>query len=295
MRSYLVTGANKGIGRAIVQAVLGEHDDCFVFLGSRNRERGEQARAGLLAKHPSFDQRIEVVDIDVSSDDSVAAAAERVVERCEQHELSFDGLVNNAGLGFGDYSLEEVLQVNTLGVHRVCERFMPMLHAERGRVVNITSAAGPNFVNSCKPDRQAFFCDPKLELAAWRQTVTDCLAMQDDPDAIAAAGMPSLQAYGLSKAFANSYTMIAARLFPRLAVNACTPGFIETDMTRGYAEAQGKAPAELGMKPPEAATRAPLFLLFGELDGNGRYYGSDALRSPLDRYRSPGDPPFDGD
>ena len=35
-------------------------------------------------------------------------------------------------------------------------------------------------------------------------------------------------------------------------------------------------------------------LLFGELEGNGRYYGSDAKRSPLDKYRSPGSPPYEG-
>jgi NAD(P)-dependent dehydrogenase (short-subunit alcohol dehydrogenase family) len=80
-----------------------------------------------------------------------------------------------------------------------------------------------------------------------------------------------------------------------LRVNACTPGFIETDMTRKYATAQNKAPAELGMKPPSAGARAAMFLLFGEPEGNGRYYGSDGQRSPLDRYRAPGDPPFAGD
>jgi hypothetical protein len=51
----------------------------------------------------------------------------------------------------------------------------------------------------------------------------------------------------------------------------------------------------MGMKPPSAGTRSPMFLLFGELDGNGRYYGSDALRSPLDRYRDPGTPAYTGD
>ena len=47
-------------------------------------------------------------------------------------------------------------------------------------------------------------------------------------------------------------------------------------------------------QPPTAGARAPMHLLFGELDGNGRYYGSDAQRSPLDRYRSPGAPPYTG-
>ena len=41
--------------------------------------------------------------------------------------------------------------------------------------------------------------------------------------------------------------------------------------------------------------RTAMFLLFGELEGNGRYYGSDGLRSPLDRYRSPGSPGYRDD
>jgi hypothetical protein len=48
------------------------------------------------------------------------------------------------------------------------------------------------------------------------------------------------------------------------------------------------------MKTPREGTVAPMHLLFGELEGNGHYYGSDALRSPLDRYRAPGSPAHTG-
>jgi NAD(P)-dependent dehydrogenase (short-subunit alcohol dehydrogenase family) len=88
--------------------------------------------------------------------------------------------------------------------------------------------------------------------------------------------------------------MLLAREHPSLRVNACTPGFIETDMTRHYAGSSGKSPAELGMKQPADGARAPIHLLFGALDGNGRFYGSDAKRSPLDRYRAPGSPEYTG-
>jgi hypothetical protein len=88
--------------------------------------------------------------------------------------------------------------------------------------------------------------------------------------------------------------MILAREHPSVRANACTPGFIETDMTRPYAESSGKSAAELGMKTPAEGARAPLHLLFGTLQGNGRYYGSDAKRSPLDRYRAPGSPEYTG-
>ena len=54
---------------------------------------------------------------------------------------------------------------------------------------------------------------------------------------------------------------------------------------------QARALADL--PPPEKGTVAPLFCLFGDVTP-GWYYGSDAVRSPIDRYRGPGDPPFEG-
>ena len=102
-------------------------------------------------------------------------------------------------------------------------------------------------------------------------------------------------AYGLSKACTNAYTIFLARQHPNLKINACTPGFIETDMTRPMAVDGGKTPAEIGMKSPEEGTSASIFLLMENPGGSGHYYGSDCLRSPIDSYRSPGDPPYTGD
>ena len=54
--------------------------------------------------------------------------------------------------------------------------------------------------------------------------------------------------YYFSKALANAYTMLIAREYPDLLINACTPGFIATDMTRHRWESVGKTPAEVGCK-----------------------------------------------
>jgi NAD(P)-dependent dehydrogenase (short-subunit alcohol dehydrogenase family) len=142
---------------------------------------------------------------------------------------------------------------------------------------------------------RAFFLNDELTWPRLRALIDECITMNADKAAFAAKGLGDGSPYGLSKALANTYTLLLARRHTGLRVNACTPGFIETDMTRGYAKAQGKSPEELGMKPPAAGAKAPLHLLFGELEGNGRYYGSDAQRSPLDRYRSPGSAPYMGD
>jgi NAD(P)-dependent dehydrogenase (short-subunit alcohol dehydrogenase family) len=293
MKRILVTGANKGIGLAIATGILEEHDDTAVVLGSRDAERGRQAMDSLTSHHPAWSERISVLALDVASDASVTRAAAELGTRFGRSPAPLFALVNNAGTSSG--KLNAVLDVNLFGVRRVCEAFLPLLDRARGRIVNITSAAGPSFVSRCSPERQRLFLDVNLAWSELETLANDCVALEGDADEFAARGLGDGNAYGFSKACANTYTRLLAREHPNLRVNACTPGFIETDMTRGYATSQGKTPAELGMKPPAAGARAALFLLFGEPEGNGRYYGSDAQRSPLDRYRAPGDAPYTGE
>jgi NAD(P)-dependent dehydrogenase (short-subunit alcohol dehydrogenase family) len=292
MRSILVTGANKGIGLAIVESILSEHEDTFVYLGSRDRERGRAAAQALGGKRAEFADRVHVVELDVAAEASVARAKLRIVEALRGDELY--GVVNNAGVGGTRANLAAVLETNVLGVRHVCASFVPLI-ASGGRVVNVTSAAGPSFVATCSPERQRFFLDESMTWERLDAFIRECVKIAEDAAAFAAKGLGNGDAYGLSKACANTYTLILAREQPRLRVNACTPGFILTDMTRRYAESQGKSPAELGMKTPAEGARTPLHLLFGALQGNGRYYGSDGKRSPLDRYRAPGSPEYTGE
>jgi NAD(P)-dependent dehydrogenase (short-subunit alcohol dehydrogenase family) len=175
--------------------------------------------------------------------------------------------------------------VNLFGIHRVCEAFIPLLDSAAGRIVNITSASGPSFVATCNQQDQQLLTDPAISWSALQAWIRDHLNGSGETG----------NAYGFSKACANSYTMILARENPTLQINACTPGWIETDLTRPQAEGSGKSAAEMGMKPPAEGTRSALFLLFGEPQASGQYYGSDAIRSPLDAYRAPGDPPYSGD
>lgn len=291
MKRIVVTGANKGIGLAIVRGALAEHADAQVFLGSRDPGRGEAARRSLLDENASWGERVEVLEIDVASDTSVQAAAQRVKAKLGDEKLY--GIVNNAGIGLGDSDMRGVLNVNTTGVHRVCTALLPLLRVD-GRIVNVTSASGPNFVNDCSPDRQKFFLDRSVTWEQIEGVIEEAVAI-DSEEGFQASGLGGGAPYGLSKALANSYTMLLAREHAQLTVNACTPGFIATDMTRPYAERSGKTPADMGMKTPDEGARCPLHLLFDELEGNGWYYGSDSQRSPLDRYRAPGSAPYTGE
>lgn len=293
MQRILVTGANKGIGLAIVEAILTQQSDVGVLLGSRDQARGDTARQQLLSRHPEWAERLDVLPLDVTQDASVTAAAQQVAERLGRSPAPLTALVNNAGIG-GKNSLSEVLAVNVLGIQRTCQAFLPLLDGERGRIVNVTSAAGPSFVARCSPERQQFLIDPQIEWSRLRAFMDECLAIRGGAAAFASRGLGDGEAYGLSKACANALTLILARENPALRINACTPGFIETDLTRPYAASQGKSAEQLGMKPVQAGTVAPCFLLFDPDVGSGRYHGSDARRSPLDRYRAPGSAEYTG-
>ncbi len=294
MRRVLVTGANKGIGRAIAMGILDHAEDTFVLLGARSAERGREALDAIAQARPALEQRLSLVELDVSRNDSVTRAAETVARSLGATGALY-GVVNNAGVSGEGQSLEEVLQVNVFGVHRVSEAFLPLLDRQHGRIVNVTSAAGPSFVAKCSPEMCKFFLDPRTDWPALERLMKECIAIGGDAAAFASRGLSDGDPYGLSKACANTYTQHLSTLHPGLRINACTPGFIETDMTRAYAQRIGKSPAELGMKPPAEGARSALFLLFGDPPGSGRFYGSDAKRSPLDRYRSPNDPEYVGD
>ena len=292
MRRIFVTGANKGIGYAIAERVLEEAEDTDLFLGSRDRGRGEAAAESLRRAGADRADRIQVVEIDVANDESVDKAATQVRAACGDGGLY--GIVNNAGVGLGSEDLRDVLNVNTRGIKRVCDAFIPML-GDGGRIVNVTSAAGPNFVSTCGKERQAFFTNPDIIWTEIAAMMKECEGIAGDAEAFSSRGLGDGSAYGLSKACANAYTRYLAREHPQFVINACTPGFISTDLTRDYQSRSGKSAEELGMKSPREGAQSATFLLFGEPQGSGHYYGSDAKRSPLDRYRAPGSPPYAGD
>lgn len=91
-------------------------------------------------------------------------------------------------------------------------------------------------------------------------------------------------AYGLSKACVAAYTQHLGREQPRFTSSCCSPGFIDTPMTKGYG----------ATKPASEGTLAIKKLLFEELGGSGWYYGSDGVRSPYHFMRNPGEPEYDG-
>jgi len=294
MKRILITGANKGIGLATVRKLLESFGDTYVLLGSRDLTRGKEALENLLNGNPEFKDRIYLVQIDVEKDDSVNSAAEEVGKTFGKTPGTLFGIVNNAGIGNSVDGLDKILQVNTYGPKRVCDAFIPLLDSSHGRIVNVTSASGPIFLSGSSDKTKILLTNPSITWTEIQDYMEKCVDVSTKNNISSVHDSSSWSAYGLSKACTNAYTIFLARQYLNLKVNACTPGFIETDMTRSMALSGGKTPAEMGMKSPEEGASASVFLLMGNPEGSGHYYGSDCLRSPIDRYRSPGDPPYTG-
>ena len=72
LKRVLVTGGNTGIGYALCRQLAGEHG-CYVYLCSRSEDKGKAAIASILTRHP--DAQIELLVLDVTSDESVKIAA----------------------------------------------------------------------------------------------------------------------------------------------------------------------------------------------------------------------------
>ena len=139
-RVVLVTGASRGIGRAIAGtlAELG----ALVVLAARDTARldaavGEIAAAG---------GRAEAVAADVADRASVEAAVKKVLDAHGR----IDGLVNNAGvtrdnlvLRMKDEDWQAVLATNLTGVFLCTQAALrPMIKQRSGRIVNVTSVVG---------------------------------------------------------------------------------------------------------------------------------------------------------
>lgn len=195
----LVTGANKGIGFAVAQG-LGAIG-LTVAVGARDGARREEAVERLRAAGvDAFG-----VALDVTSDESVAAALATV----ERTTGRLDVLVNNAGIaGRSDGGAQDpttldldvvrtVLDTNVLGVVRVTNAALPLLHhSDAPRIVNVSSNMGS-------------------------------LTLQTGP---------IMAAYAPSKTMLNSITVQYARQLADtdVIVNACCPGYVATDFT-GFA------------------------------------------------------------
>lgn len=191
MTTTLITGANKGLGFETARRLI--EAGHTVYIGARDARRGQEAAAELGARF---------VQIDVTDEDSVKAAAEFVREDAGH----LDVLVNNAGISGAGKPVGEVTgsdmqttyDTNVFGVVRVTHAFLPLLQAgDAPVVVNVSSGLGS-------------------------------LAATSDPNRI--EFQVALLDYNSSKTALVMITSQYAKAYPAIRFNAVDPGYTATDL-----------------------------------------------------------------
>jgi len=190
MTTTLITGANKGLGHETARRLL--EAGHTVWIGARDAARGQQAADALGARF---------VQLDVTSDASVAAAAETVAAAG-----GLDVLVNNAGITgprreAADLTAADALAVydtNVVGIVRTTSAFLPLLRASSApTIVNVTSGLGS-------------------------------FAAVHDAGRIESQVVAPL--YSSSKSAVTMLTVQYAKAFPEMRINAADPGYTATDL-----------------------------------------------------------------
>ncbi|XP_045456656.1 carbonyl reductase [NADPH] 1-like [Melitaea cinxia] len=256
----VVTGANKGIGFAIVRGLCKRFDG-VVYLTSRDEKRGNDAVAALKNEglQPKYHQ------LDITSTQSLQVFHDYIKE-----EYGYiDVLVNNAAIAFKNKApepagvqAEETLRVNYFSVLSTCDILFPLLR-NGARVVNVSSSAGHL---SCIPSEKlrAKFQDPKLTIPELSDLMRQYIEAAKQGTQAAEWGNSS---YVVSKVGLTALTMIQQRLLNDrdIKVNAVHPGYVNTDMS------SHKGPLSI-----DEGAQAPLFLALDASDSvKGKYVWYD--------------------
>jgi NAD(P)-dependent dehydrogenase (short-subunit alcohol dehydrogenase family) len=201
-KTVLITGANRGIGQAVVAEAL-RRGAKRIYAGTRGSPLTADPRVtpptadprvtpptvDPRVTPPTVDPRVTPLLLDVTNATQVQQAAARI-----DH---LDVLVNNAGIALSDDLgnldvIQQHLEVNLFGLLRVTNAFLPLLRRSKGALVNHLSI-------------------------------------------VALAGMPIIPAYSVSKAAALNLTQSLRALLAAegVSIHGVLLGPIDTDMNRG--------------------------------------------------------------
>ena len=203
-KTILVTGANRGIGRALAAEALAR-GAARVYAGIRQP-----------LTHP--DDRVTPLCLDVTSTAQIEAAASQVG--------SLDMLINNAGIALPDdltdpAMLERHLAVNLFGTYAVTQAFLPAVTRARGAIVNILSvnalAPLPFVIPAYSVSKAAAFSltqSLRARVAGQGVSVHAVLPGPVDTDMLRGSGIPKASPESVARAVFDAVENGDEEIFP---------------------------------------------------------------------------------
>ncbi|KAH9509440.1 Dehydrogenase/reductase SDR member 12 [Bulinus truncatus] len=146
-RTFMITGANSGLGRAAATAIAKKGG--IVHIVCRNQERGEAALKEL--KEESGNQNIFLHLLDLSKPREIKSFGDKF----NKSGSSLDVLVNNAGILGGEKrettedGLETTFATNTFGVHLLTQALLPVLEKSADPRVGMPHYGCLDLFNTC--------------------------------------------------------------------------------------------------------------------------------------------------
>ncbi|KAF2795738.1 NAD(P)-binding protein [Melanomma pulvis-pyrius CBS 109.77] len=234
----LITGANAGIGYDTAALLAASSSNNHVIIGARNVAKGEKALAEIQARKPQG--TLSFLQIDVTDDDSIAAAAKKV----EADFGCIDVLINNAGISGTQgmagttasptrENLRAVFETNVYGPTLVTEAVLPLLKASKSpKVINVSSGLGS-------------------------------ITMRSDPNDPTYS--VSFDVYRMSKSALNMLSACHSASFKKFGAKvwAYCPGFVVTNLT-GEEDRQNRV--NMGAESSETSAQGILEILEGKRD-----------------------------
>ncbi len=211
----LVSGATRGIGRAIAQGLA--QQGVKILLGARNLQTGHEIANSILTQNIS----VEAVHLDTTRQTTI----DNPVSLIHKRYGHLDILVNNAGISLDFYpdiplreKLSRTFETNVVGTAALTDAMIPLLEkSEHPRIVNVSSVLS-SFTKRIQSD--------------WMY---------------ADVYMPTYQA---SKAALNALTLSYAKQLAErnIKVNAICPGLTATDATNHYGDRSPEMAAKIAIK-----------------------------------------------
>lgn len=148
MKKIILTGSASGFGLLTAKTLVKQGHTVYATMRNINGVNAEPAKA-LKEWAKAHNGIIEIVELDVTSDASVAKAISEITEKSGGH---IDVLINNAGISYIGIAetltiqqTEQLFQVNVIGPDRMIKAVLPLMHQQKsGLIINLTSVQARN-------------------------------------------------------------------------------------------------------------------------------------------------------